>query len=104
MNELLLLILLGGVLWFWQDSLRARERARDACLNACRRCDVQLLDDTVALQRLWLRRDASGRLRLERSYVFEFTDNGIIRRCGSVMLLGYRVEVLYMEPGDLLVP
>lgn len=104
MNELLLLALLGGVLWFWYDSLRTRERARAACLSACRRCDVQLLDDTVALERLWPRRDADGRVRLERLYAFEFTDDGMNRRRGSVLLLGHTVEVLHMEPGDLLVP
>jgi len=58
----------------------------------------------VALERLWLRRDRDGRLKLERLYVFEFTDTGLIRRVGSVLLVGWRVEVLHMEGGDLLVP
>ncbi len=96
---------LSGVgLWFWRDSLGAREQARAASSRACQRIGVQLLDDTVALERLWWRRDRDGRLRLERLYLFEFTDTGLARRTGSVLLVGWRVEVLRMEGGDLLVP
>ena len=94
----------GVGLWFWRDSLGAREQARAASARACRQMGVQLLDDTVALERLWWRRDRDGRLKLERLYVFEFTDTGLIRREGSVLLVGWRVEVLHMEGGDLLLP
>ena len=104
MSTLVLLLLIGLMLWFWQDSLRARERARDASLQACQRCHVQLLDDTVALEKIWPRRNSVGRLCLERLYVFEFSDTGAVRRCGSVMMLGSEVQLLHMEPGDLLIP
>ncbi|MFO1422522.1 MAG: DUF3301 domain-containing protein [Candidatus Competibacteraceae bacterium] len=94
----------GVGLWFWRDSLGAREQARAASSRACQQSGVQLLDDTVALDRLWWRRDRDGRLRLERLYLFEFTDTGQVRRTGSVLLVGWRVEVLDMEGGGLLVP
>ncbi|MBK7541200.1 MAG: DUF3301 domain-containing protein [Candidatus Competibacteraceae bacterium] len=94
----------GIGLWFWRDSLGAREQARVASARACQQNGVQLLDDTVALERLWLRRDRDGRLKLERLYVFEFTDTGQNRQIGSVLLVGWRVEVLQMEGGDLLLP
>jgi hypothetical protein len=94
----------GIGLLFWRDSLGAREQARAASSRACRQMGVQLLDDTVALERLWPRRDRDGRLKLERLYVFEFTDTGLRRRTGSVLLVGWRVEVLHMEGGDLLIP
>ncbi|MBK8181880.1 MAG: DUF3301 domain-containing protein [Candidatus Competibacteraceae bacterium] len=94
----------GIGLWFWRDSLGAREQARAATSRACRETGMQLLDDTVALERLWPRRDRDGRLKLERLYVFEFTDTGQRRYVGSVLLLGWRVELLQMEGGDLLVP
>ena len=98
-------LLVAGIgLWFWRDSLGAREQARAASTRACRLSNVQLLDDTVALERLWWRRDRDGRLKLERLYVFEFTDTGQRRQVGSVLLVGWRVEVLHMEGGDLLVP
>lgn len=94
----------GLGLLFWRDSLGAREQARTASTRACQQINVQLLDDTVALERLWLRRDRDGRLKLERLYLFEFTDTGLIRRIGSVLLVGWRVEVVHMEGGDLLAP
>ena len=94
----------GLGLLFWRDSLGAREQARAASSRACQQMGVQLLDDTVALERLWLRRDRDGRLKLERLYVFEFTDTGRNRQVGSVLLIGWRVEVLQMEGGDLLLP
>ena len=98
------LLVAGLGLLFWRDSLGAREQARAASARACQQMGVQLLDDTVALERLWLRRDRDGRLKLERLYVFEFTDTGQRRQVGSVLLVGARVEVLHMEGGDLLVP
>ncbi len=98
------LLVIGVGLWFWRDSLGAREQARAASSRACRQVNVQLLDDTVALERLWLRRDRDGRLKWERLYVFEFTDTGHRRQTGSVLLVGWRVEVLHMEGGDLLLP
>ena len=98
------LLVAGLGLLFWRDSLGAREQARAASARACQQMGVQLLDDTVALERLWPRRDRDGRLKLERLYVFEFTDTGQRSQVGSVLLVGWRVEVLHMEGGDLLVP
>jgi hypothetical protein len=103
-NILLLLLLLGLFIWLWQNSLRAWESAREASSLACQRYGVQLLDDTVALQRLWLRRDRNGRLRTERIYHFEFTDTGTTRRLGRLVMVGQGVEEVHMEGGDLIVP
>jgi len=98
------LLVAGCGLWFWRDSLGAREQACTASARACQQSNVQLLDDTVALERLWWRRDHDGRLQLERLYVFEFTDTGMRRQVGSVLLVGWRVELLHMEGGRLLLP
>lgn len=100
---LLMLLLLGLGLWFWQDSLRVRERAHQACLRFCRSHGVQLLDDTVALDRLWLQRNGIGRLQFERRYTFEFTDDGVSRNGGLVVMLGDRVQVLALDGGNLLI-
>ena len=84
--------------------MRAKERAHSAALRACRRANTQLLDDTVALDGFWLRRNRAGRLRLERRYTFEFTDNGANRSGGLVVMIDGQVEVLAMDGGDLLIP
>ena len=96
--ELAALALLLAALGLWVDSLRARERAVAAGREACARYGVQLLDETVAFARLRLARDADGRLRLRRTYQFEFTETGDNRRQGAIVMLGARLEDLRLEP------
>lgn len=80
-----------GIIWFWHASMSAREHANGAAREACERLKLVMLDGTVAITRLWMRRDADGRLRLERTYGFEYTDDGHRRLRGFVVTLGPRV-------------
>lgn len=96
--ELFLLILLALVAWYWYDSMRARERALGIGRAACARDGLQLLDDTVQCIRLGFARDEDGRLKLRRTYRFEFSDTGLNRRDGSIVLCGTEIESFYMEP------
>ena len=89
-SSLLLLLLFGLLIWFWLDSIRARELGVDAAREACADEGLQFLDDTVVGQALTLARDDAGRLRLRRVYAFEYSDTGDNRRAGSVTLLGHR--------------
>lgn len=98
-SALALLCLAGVAAWFWQDSLGARERANAVAMEACQRLGLQFLDGTVAFARLSLTREA-GRLRLRRTYVFDYTANSIERRQGFVVLTGHRVESVGYAPGD----
>lgn len=92
---LLLLIVLG---WFWFNSLRALEVARNAGKHACNIAQVQFLDDTVASVSLALVRNESGRRVLRRTYRFEFSETGNTRLEGRLILLGSKVESVTMEP------
>jgi hypothetical protein len=96
--ELLLLLLLIVLGWFWFDSLRALEVARNAGRRACDNAGVQFLDDTVAGIGLALVRDYSGRRTLRRTYRFEFSDTGDTRLEGQLILLGTRIDSVTMEP------
>ncbi|MDH4094707.1 MAG: DUF3301 domain-containing protein [Betaproteobacteria bacterium] len=98
MWELAALAAVLGAAALWADSLRARERAVVAGREACRRYGVQLLDDTVAIVRLRLARDDEGRLRLRRTYAFEFSETGDNRRHGAIVMLGAQLEDLQLEP------
>jgi hypothetical protein len=95
----LLAFVLGGL--FWVDSLRARERAVAAGRAACERYGVQLLDDTVAITQLRPARDDDGRLRLRRTYTFEFSDTGNNRRRGAIVMLGGILADMQLEPYPL---
>ena len=96
---LTMVILAAAVLWFWQDSLAARESANAAAMEACRRLGLQFLDGTVAFTRVALVREA-GWLKLRRTYVFDYTATSIERRQGFVLLTGRRVESVGYAPGN----
>jgi len=92
----LLAIIVGAL--FWADSLRARERAVAAGRDTCKRYDLQFLDDTVSFARLRLARDDEGRVKLARTYTFEFTETGNTRRHGAIVMLGQELRDIQLEP------
>lgn len=102
--ELLLLAAVAAGIWFWLDSLKAREIGIAAARQACARENLQLLDETVAGSTLRLDRDDEGVLRWRRVFVFEYSDTGDNRRSGSVTLLGHTVEILHVRPQLYVVP
>lgn len=83
-------LVLGSLIWFWALSLRARERALQACRRICAEFNMQLLDHTVALNGIRLDRDNNGRLCLQRRYLFEFSPDGHSRYGGRLFMLGPR--------------
>ncbi|MCX7175700.1 MAG: DUF3301 domain-containing protein [Proteobacteria bacterium] len=100
--ELISLVVIGGVVWLWFDSLKARDSAIAAARNACAMEGLLLLDDTVAIASLKPARDGDGQLKLRRVYEFEYSDTGNNRRQGSMVLQGHRV--LIVNIGLRLVP
>lgn len=90
----------AAFVWFWQNSLSARERANRAAIDACTRMNLQFLDGTVAFARLRLARNDRGQLSLRRTYIFDYTATSIERRQGFVVLLGARVESIGFEPAS----
>ena len=100
--ELISLLVIGGVVWLWFDSLRARDSAIAAARAACNTEGLLLLDDTVAIASLKPARDGDGQLRLSRVYEFEYSDTGNNRRKGSIVLQGHRI--LIVNIGLRLVP
>jgi hypothetical protein len=97
---LLALLSLGLLVWFWADSLRAREHALRACALSCQRINMQLLDETVALRRLGVARNTDGRAVWRRTYRFEYTLDGTQRLRGSVIMRGRSVETVAIQSPD----
>jgi hypothetical protein len=98
MWELAALLGIGLAVLFALDSLRARERAVRAGREACKRYELQFLDDTVSFARLRLARDDEGRVKLARTYTFEFTETGNTRRHGAIVMLGQELRDIQLEP------
>jgi len=102
MMSLLFLLLLAALGWFWFNSLRALEIARNMGKHACNDANLQFLDDTVANISMALVRDKSGRRVLRRTYRFEFSETGNTRLEGRLILLGDTIESVTMEPYQIL--
>ena len=97
-TEILVLLAIGLGVWFWVDTLNAREAGMAAVREACRAASLQLLDDTVATASVRLGRNDRGHVAIRRVYQFEYSDTGDNRRNGSVTLLGSRVVMMSISP------
>jgi hypothetical protein len=84
--ELILLLALIIAVGVWLDTLRQHDHALRAARHLCTNHQVQLLDHTVGLSALKLRRH-DGHLTLERHYTFEVSVSGNDRQPGSLWLL-----------------
>lgn len=89
---LLLLLCFGVGLYAWMRARDAAEVARRHGAQACAQAGVQLLDHTVALVKLGLRRDEDGRLRVLRQYRFDYSRDGSDRLSGGLALLGLKLQ------------
>jgi hypothetical protein len=89
---LLLLLALIGTGWFWHDTLGARERANEVALETCRSIGASLLDGTVAFRSLRVVRPGGGAVIFERTYLFDYSLDGVTRQQGFLVMTGQRVE------------
>jgi len=81
------------------SAVRVRELALAAARKACRKAEVQLLDQTVSVKRMSLSKDVRGRWHIWRQYQFEYSVQGYERERGHVIMLGNRLQALVMaEP------
>ena len=97
LSEVTWVFLLGFVGWYWWKSRAVKEVALNAAKAHCAKMDVLLLDEAVFLRGIWLKRDAGGRVRVWRRFLFEFSTTGEFRYIGRVILLGWRVESIQLD-------
>jgi hypothetical protein len=92
MPTLLILLILGGAgFFFFTASRAAAERAAEVGHNACQAAGVQWLDQSVHATGMRLRRMENGWLGLERSFRFEYSEDGQDRHIGRIVLLGEKL-------------
>jgi len=95
------LFILGCGIWFWFDSLRCREIAIKICKQVCTQLHLQLLDDSIALSEIRLKRNQHGSVKIQRAYRFEFydnSDNTEKRHQGYLLMRDVTLEMLEL-PG-----
>jgi hypothetical protein len=89
MYSLTLLMIAGAALFAWWSAARdAAERATALGRDACRNAGVIWLDQSVHASGLRLRRHDNGWLGVERSFRFEYSEDGIERHVGRLVLFG----------------
>jgi len=96
-NPIWIVLILLAVL-LWQNARKAAELATRTANNTCERQGLQLLDGTVSLQRISLRRIGSGRIALQRHYRFDYSEDGASRRYGFIIVTGGRIESVGLAP------
>lgn len=103
LTDLLVVLLLGVLAGWFLSSTRVRELAIEAVRQASRRDDFQLLDQSVQLSRISLSRDRQGHWRVWRQYRFDYSQDGVERLEGFVIMLGRQLQaVVVREPGTTL--
>lgn len=93
---LLMLAALVGA-WIWRG-LGLRDQALMLVRQHCKQADVQLLDESIVLNRLRIARNQAGRIGIVRSYGFEFTVTGERRYRGSIRLHRGRLQGIELAP------
>lgn len=91
MSALSGILIIGLIIWFWLDSARAREIATAICAKACELRGVQFLDQTVALNRIGICWTRQG-IRLRRTFRFDFSEEGLARRSGHIIIVGIKMQ------------
>lgn len=98
-TAILLGSLVAGVL-VWLDTMQSRERARKKAAAVCEAAGWQLLDQTVALAGVSLRRNPAGHYRPARRWRFEFSERGNDRQRGEILIQGNRTLRSVLESSE----
>lgn len=91
--DLILLLALLAIIGAWLTLSRAREQAVQEARQQCRQHGLQLLDESVGLRSLRLRR-MHGQLALERCYAFEVSIDGDDREPGRLWMIDRNITGL----------
>ncbi|TFH74954.1 DUF3301 domain-containing protein [Gammaproteobacteria bacterium LSUCC0112] len=89
--DLIGLALLVLLLNHWWRSRDAKACALVYAAQRCQELDLQLLDQSIVLHKLRLKRSDGGMLQWWREYRFEFSSTGQDRYPGSLTMSGYRL-------------
>ncbi|GMR08648.1 MAG: hypothetical protein BMS9Abin26_1655 [Gammaproteobacteria bacterium] len=99
MSALWLFLLVLAVVLLWQNHFRAQELADRIARNTCAVQNVQFLDGTVSLLSFRLRRQ-SGRFVIRRHFQFYYSEEGMNRREGFIIITGNQIESVGLAATD----
>ena len=89
---MIVLMIAGATVYSWWNAGRAAaERAMALGRNACEAAGVIWLDQSVHASTLRLRRRDDGWMGLERGFRFEYSEDGVDRHVGRLVLFGEKL-------------
>ena len=97
MSQLLLLLIIVLLVWYWQSGMHCRDIARSVARNTCAQQSLQLLDGTVSLRDIRPFYLDNRRFGLKRTYGFEYSEDGISRLSGCIVLMNTRVDTIILD-------
>jgi len=97
LTELLIILGLSLIIWFWLESMKINEAARVIGARICKKNNVQFLDETVHLSSMRFGKNSYGQIRLLRKYKFEFTNSEYHRYAGELTLVGRQLKDSHMD-------
>jgi len=97
LTELIIIMCLTILIWFWLDSMKINETARIIGAKICSKNNVQFLDQTVHLSSIKLAKNKHGQFKFIRKYKFEFTNSEYHRYGGELTLAGRVLQNSHMD-------
>ena len=91
----LLLLLLA--LLVWQTIMKIHDLAVAAARNTCAQRNVQFLDGTAVISNTRLGFSIASGPCLRRTYTFDYSEDGIIRLTGCVIMCNAQVESVVLS-------
>ncbi len=98
MSKILFLLAGGVFVFYWWRSQQIKDKAYQAVLTHCYKADLELLDGNIALAKQGFERDKNGKLHWLRYFQFEFTSTREHRYKGTVVMAGFHLVDISLEP------
>lgn len=97
MSSLSLLLIIGVLVWLWLASLKSRDIAIQTARGSCNHQGLQLLDATVSLQKIRPYYENSNDFGVKRTYIFDYSGDGVSRQTGCIVMQNTRVVSVILE-------
>ncbi len=97
MTSIGLLLLIVILVLLWQASQRSRDTAIETARQTCRQQGMQFLDGTAALQEIRPFFNSADGPGLQRTYTFDYSEDGVGRHTGCIIIRNTRVSAVLLD-------
>jgi hypothetical protein len=101
MFNLLVLLTLCLLVFYWWHSGDFKAIAMGFATQHCEQFSLQLLDQSMVIKGLWAVRNVDGALSVRRRYQFEFSSTGEQRYLGLLTMAGSKLKSIDTETYQL---